>query len=132
MIGLDTNVLLRVLVDDKSPQVAAARRFVVEQVNHGHQLYVDQIVLVELVWVLESVFGYAKQHVIDAIEGLLHNTAYLVDGHAIVEAACAEFRVRSADLSDCLIAANYAAAGCGFTATFDKAMRGLPATQVLR
>lgn len=132
MIGLDTHVLLRVLVDDRSPQVAAARRFVVEQTNDGHQLYIDQIVLVELVWVLESVFGYAKQHVVAAIEGLLNNTAYLVEGHAIVEAACAAYRIGSADLSDCLIAANHAAAGCAFTATFDRAMRGLPATQVLR
>ncbi len=132
MIGLDTNVLLRVLVDDSSSQVAAARRFVVGQANDGHQLYIDQIVLVELVWVLESTFGYGKEHVIAVIEGLLNNAAYVIEGHAVVEAACATFRVDSADLSDCLIAANHAAAGCAFTATFDRAMRGLPTTRIVR
>ena len=131
MIGLDTNVLLRILVDDGSPQVATARRFAVEQTSAGHTLYVDQIVLVEAVWVLESVFAYGKAQVVAALDALLNNASYVVERRDTAAAAWTKFRDGRADYSDCLIAANHAAAGCAFTATFDRAMRELPTTRIL-
>ncbi len=60
MIGLDTNVLVRVLVDDGSADVTKARKFVAAQAAEGCDFFVDKVVLVEMVWVLETVFGYGR------------------------------------------------------------------------
>lgn len=131
MTGLDTNVLLRILVDDGSPQVSLARAFAVAEAKSGKLLYVDHIVLVEVVWVLESVFDYARGQCAAVIQSLLSNAAYRLGDREIVEAAWTKFRDTRADFSDCLIAARNAAAGCACTATFDRAMRELPTIKLL-
>lgn len=131
MIGLDTNVLVRVLVDDGSPDVAKARNFVAARAAGGHDFCVDAVVLAETVWVLETVFGYGRADIAAAIDALLNNAAYAVDGREAVAAALVGFRATRADFSDCLIAARNAAAGCERTATLDKAMRRLPGVSLI-
>jgi len=126
MIGLDTNVLLRVLVDDGSPDVAKARHFVATQAAAGHDFYVDTVVLAETVWVLETVFAYARTDIAAAIAALLGNAAYVVDGREAVATALAQFRHAKADFSDCLIVARHGSCGCIGTASLDQAMRPLP------
>lgn len=49
MIGLDTNVLVRVLVDDGSRDVARARAFVADQAKAGEDFHIDAVVLAETV-----------------------------------------------------------------------------------
>jgi predicted nucleic-acid-binding protein len=126
VIGLDTNVLVRVLVDDGSPDVAKARDFVRARAADGQDFHIDAVVLAEAVWVLETVFGYGRADIAAAIDALLGNAAYVIDAREAVAAALAGFRARSADFSDCLIVARNAAAGCAGTASLDKAMRSLP------
>ena len=126
MIGLDTNVLLRVLVDDGSPDVARARDFVAAQAQEGGDFFIDTVVLVETVWVLETVYGYERTDIGAAIGAILGNAAYVVNGRETVAAALAQYRNGKADFSDCLIVARNAAAGCTGTASLDKAMRPLP------
>jgi len=126
VIGLDTNVLVRVLVDDGSPDVNKARNFVAAQAAEGRDFLVDAVVLIETVWVLETVFGYDRTDIGAAIDAILGNAAYVVDGRETVAAALAQFRNGKADFSDCLIVARNAAAGSAGTASLDKAMRPLP------
>lgn len=126
MIGLDTNVLLRVLVDDGSRDVQKARVFVAARAGEGHDFFIDTVVLAETAWVLETVFGYGRKDIAAAIEALLNNAAYVTDGREAVVSALGLFRSGKADFSDCLIAARARLAGCENTATLDKAMKGLP------
>ena len=131
MIGLDTNVLLRVLVDDGSPDVARARDFVAAQAQKGGDFFIDTVVLVETVWVLKTVYGYERADIGAAIDAILANAAYVVDGRETVAAALAQYCGGKADFSDCLIVARNAAAGCIGTASLDKAMRPLPGVVAL-
>jgi len=131
VIGLDTNVLVRVLVDDGSRDVARARSYVAAQAAAGQDFRIDAVVLVETAWVLETVFGYGRSDIATAVEALLGNAAYVIDGRDTVATALAGFRATSADFSDCLIAARNAVAGCAATATLDKAMRRLPGVGVI-
>lgn len=126
MIGLDTNVLVRVLVDDGSRDVAKARDFVAARASEGHDFHVDAVVLAETVWVLETVFGYGRPDIAAVVGALLGNAAYILDGRAAVAAALAGFSATKADFSDCLIVARNTAATCDGTATLDKAMKHLP------
>jgi len=131
VIGLDTNILLRLLVDDGSPDVQKARRWAAAQAVAGEAFYVDAVVLVEVVWVLESVFGYARNEIAVAIDALLGNAAYTVDTREAVAYALAAFRTGNFDFSDCLIVARCAHAGCAITATLDKGMRKLSGAKVI-
>lgn len=126
MIGLDTNILLRVLVDDGSREVKKARTHVAAQAAAGQDFFIDAVVLAETAWVLETVFGYGRDDIARVIDALLANAAYVLDRHPAVAAALAGFRATRADFSDCLIAARGREAGCEHTVTFDKAMKNLP------
>lgn len=131
MIGLDTNVLLRILVDDGSEQVSIARRFAADQLERGERLWIDRVVLAELSWVLTTAFDYDRKQIANALHQLLSSGAYQFDDRDVVLAAWEKYREGPAGLADCLIAAKHAFSGCTFTATFDRAMRELPTTRVL-
>ena len=126
MIGLDTNVLLRVLVDDGSPDVARARDFVAAQAQQGGTFFIDTVVLVKTVWVVKTAYGYERADIGAAIDAILANAAYVVDGRETVAAALAQYRGGKADFSDCLMVARHAAGGCIGTASPDETMRHLP------
>jgi predicted nucleic-acid-binding protein len=125
MIGLDTNILLRLLVDDGSTDVGKARRWVAARAMGREEFFVDVVVLAEVVWVLESVFAYTRTEIAAALNALLNNIAYRVDGHAAALAALAMFHKGNFDFSDCLIIARGQQAGCSTTVTLDKGMRKL-------
>lgn len=117
MIAVDTNVLVRVLVDDpeEERQVGAARA----RVRTAGQVWVPQIVQVETVWVLESAYAFAKDHVINTLDHVRSNQAYVLDHPTLFDDALREFRTGEADFADYLILAATRVAGYEL-ATFDQ------------
>ncbi|MBT9561274.1 MAG: PIN domain-containing protein [Myxococcales bacterium] len=63
MIALDTNVLVRFVVDD-GEQHQRARRFVAAALARRETLYVSQIVACEFTWVLRSAYRRSKVDVL--------------------------------------------------------------------
>ncbi|MGH7822254.1 MAG: PIN domain-containing protein [Candidatus Binatia bacterium] len=123
MIAVDTNVLVRVLIDDpkEKRQVASARA----RVKQAGQVYIPQIVQVETVWVLETAYGLDKATVVGVLDQLLGNEAYTLQGKSSFETALAEFKGGKADFSDYLILAECKAAGYPLV-TFDGELRKSP------
>ena len=122
MIGLDSNVLLRWLIDpaiwpDGTPEQAAA----VEQLfgSAGESFFVNHVVIAEIVWVLSQGMKQPRATVTEAVSRLLHSDI-VVDRRAVVEDALTAFRDEPGDFPDHLIAAINAAANCATTMTFDK------------
>jgi predicted nucleic-acid-binding protein len=60
MVAIDTNVLIRLLVDD--PGAANQVRIARKTVQAAEQVYIPQIVQVECVWVLQRVYGFEGQY----------------------------------------------------------------------
>ncbi len=122
MGAADTNVLLRLLVEDDVDQARAARAF---QRAHG-PIFVSHVVLAEAAWVLASGYGYRREQVRAVIEMLLETEGIDVQGPATVAAALAHHRASSAGISDCLILAIAQRAGAGPLGTFDRKLGKLP------
>ncbi len=120
MIGLDTNILVRYLVDDDPEQAAAAAKLIEKRCTEDDPGFVNRIVLCELVWVLESAYGYARATIAATIESLLRTAELEIDAVEAVWPALTTYRTGSADFSDALIGRLNRDAGCGATATFDK------------
>ncbi|MXY26198.1 MAG: type II toxin-antitoxin system VapC family toxin [Acidobacteria bacterium] len=125
MVGLDTNVLARYIVQDDPSQSAAATRLIEEHCTVEVPGYVSVTVLVELVWVLTRAYGYEKPVVIEVIRQVLRTAELVVEDHHIIWAALREFAPGTADFADYLIAHRNHARGCARTCTFDRrAARG--------
>ena len=101
MIAVDTNVLVRILIDDSGAavQMQAARALLA----NAEVLYVPQIVQVETVWVLESAYGFDKSAICKILDHLLLHPQFLLQSAEIFNSAVTLFRKHSADFSDCLI-----------------------------
>jgi predicted nucleic-acid-binding protein len=121
MNGVDTNVLLRLLLRDDEDQARRADAFVERSCSAESPCLINRIVLVEVVWVLQSGYGYHRNDVATIIENILRTDALAVEGAPEAWAALADYREQAADFADCLIGKSNRGQGCEATATFDKA-----------
>ena len=60
MLGLDTNVLVRYLVQDDRRQYEKARRLIHRETGKGEPVLISLLVLLEIEWVLRSRYGLSK------------------------------------------------------------------------
>ncbi len=119
MIGLDTNVLVRYLTLDDASQVALAAS-VLDSLSADSPGFVSLVVIVEMVWVLESSYGFKKERVIETLDALLRSQELAVERTDAVRQAMRRFAASGADFADCLIDRCCQEAGCQYTATFDR------------
>jgi predicted nucleic-acid-binding protein len=120
MIGLDTNVLIRLFTADDERQMLAARRFVDRECTEASPGYISCVVLAELVWVLARAYRYSRPQIADVVAALLAGRDRMIEYHDEVGAALNDFRSSGADFVDCLVGRLHRANGCAATATFDR------------
>ena len=120
MIGLDTNVMVRYVMQDDARQSQKAARLI-ESLNREAPGFVPLVAIVEFAWVLTSCYELKREQVAAAIDGILRAKEFVIDGIEEIVQALRVYRSGSADFADCLIERSAAAAGCDKTMTFDVA-----------
>lgn len=118
MIGLDTNVLVRYVMQDDPRQSPRATRLI-EALNADEPGFVPVLALVELVWVLSGSYGLDRDQVATVLNTLLRSKELVVDRAELVAQALTRHGNGTADFADALIERIAAAAGCTATLTFD-------------
>lgn len=118
MIGLDTNVLVRYIMQDDARQSPKAAKLM-ESLTVDEPGFVAIVSVIELGWVLSISYGLDRGQVAQALEQLLRTKAVVVDRADEVMKALRVFKSGSADFADCLIERIGASAGCSKTVTFD-------------
>lgn len=120
MRAIDTNVLVRLLTRDDDQQTDRAEGFVVKGA------WVSHLVLVECVWVLESVYALDSGRIATAVEMLLEHAQLVVQYPDVVRAALGTYRAGGgAEFSDCLILESARKAGHLPLGTFDRSLSRL-------
>ncbi|MEA2600664.1 MAG: hypothetical protein QOF89_1656 [Acidobacteriota bacterium] len=98
MRAVDTNVLVRLATRDDIRQTATAEAFITEGA------WISQLVLVEAMWVLGSVYDLGPEKIATAVEMFLSHRDLTVQDPDVVAAALEHFRKKPAlGFSDCLI-----------------------------
>lgn len=131
MIALDTNVLVRLLVQDDASQARAVERLFVRARRDRTPLFVADVVLCELVWVLARRAKQSRAEIAVAVAWLLDAESIVVSDAGIARRALAAYRDGTGDFADYLIREQALAAGAGEVVTFDRAVRGEPGFKVL-
>ncbi len=131
MIGLDTNVLVRLLTADEPAQLKAATRLLAAHEGEHAAFFVNDMVLVELVWVLRRAYAFERLEALHAVQSLLGSDAFAFEDRERLTQAAALCTEQARDFADVMIALKNAAAPCKGMVTFDKSMRGLPGIQWL-
>jgi len=123
VIGLDTNVLLRwlldpsIVADDSPEQTELVSRTILES---DETFFVNDIVLAETIWVLRNKVGQSRKVIEEIVERLLSSSNVETENEKTIERALADFVVGKADFADYLIAEVNKVAGCSSTLTFDR------------
>lgn len=120
MIGLDTNVVVRYIMQDDAKQAAKATKLI-EGLTAEEPGFISLVSIVELVWLLSSCFDLTREQISQALDVLLRSKQLVVDQAEHVMRALRAYIVGNADFADCLIERTAAAAGCAQTMTFDVA-----------
>jgi len=118
VIGLDTNVLVRYVMQDDPRQSPRATRLI-ESLSAEDPGFVPVVTLVELVWVLMGSYALDRKQVATVLEALLRSKELVVDRADLVTQALARFSAGRADFADTLIERIASAAGCTATMSFD-------------
>ena len=132
MPALDTNVLVRYIVQDDSGQLAVAKRLRDRCIAEGQSLCVPVTVTLELEWVLRASFGYVKDDVLLVLSNLFSASELSFESERALEVALQLYREGSADFADCLHIALATQAGEQPLWTFDKGAARVAGAQLIR
>lgn len=129
MIGIDTNVLLRIFIaDDDPPQHKRCVEFMRAQTS---LVRVNIIVLIEAVWTLQKKMGKSRSAIASFVGSVLEADTFDVEARDAVLTALTDFKRGPAGFADCLIARLNSEAGCSATFTFDTQAAKLPLYSLL-
>lgn len=130
MIAIDTNVLVRFLVQD-DPEQAGLAGAVIDTLSETVPGFISREVLIELVWVLERAYRLSKPDIAGAIDGLLASAELVIEGADEVGSALELYRNDGFGFADLMIAAAARRAGAKELVTFDRKAAQLPGVRLL-
>src|SRR3954468_18201974 len=102
MLGIDTNVVVRLLVSDDAEQTRRARKLVDQAVSRDEPVLVSLPVLVETEWVLRSRYGFNRETVLKVFRGALEARELSFEDESAFEEALFNWKDSSCGFSDCL------------------------------
>ncbi len=131
MIGVDTNVLVRLVAPDDQRQNEMARVFFAGRTVND-PAFVSSIVLAETVWLLRRHLGYSRAAVENLVRSLLASDDFVLEHGDRLAVLLDEPASARSQLADHLIAWSAERMGCTATVTFDKvAARHVPSMELL-
>lgn len=130
MTGLDTNVLVRYLVQDDPAQAQLATE-AIQSLSEDAPGWIAREVMVVTVWVLERAYHLSRGDIADAIDGLLAARELVVEEADRVGLAAQRWRDGGAGFADQMIALAGRGAGCRETLTFDIKAAAVPGMRLL-
>ena len=131
MQAIDTNLLVRLFVNDDAAQAQKVRALFDRHADDDGALWVADIVLVELVWALDRVYARPRAQIALALHALASNATVRLESAAALPEATALYAAGPADFADCLLAVKAVRAGCQSLRSFDRKMRALPGFKLL-
>lgn len=130
MIGLDTNILVRFIMEDDPVQSRQVRHVIERKLTKHNPGFVSLATVLETAWVLESVYTRSSHQVAEAIHRILQIETFIIQNEQEVYTAMIGLQ-NGQDFADVLIASLGLWAGCDTTLTFDRRASRLPGFELI-
>ena len=102
MIAFDTNFLVRMLVEDDIKQAESVRKTILYAEKLSIQILILSEVLIETVWVLESVYQCTKNEISQFLETLLSASTFTHPNPDVIRKAIQQYK-KGGDFADFVI-----------------------------
>jgi predicted nucleic-acid-binding protein len=128
MLAIDTNVLLRIVLDDDPVQARRSREACAKAQDSDERIFLPQVVLQEMFWVLETVKEIPRAEVLRVVDGLLCMPLWEVEEPRRMARALRYYEDHVVDFTDAVLAAISQEKGIDGVLSFDRDMGklGLP------
>ena len=102
MIAFDTNALIRLLIEDDAHQATIVKNIVIQVENNSGQILILPEVLIETVWVLESVYKCTREEIIRFLDMVLHTSTFALAEPTVLRTSVSQYK-RGGDFADLII-----------------------------
>ena len=130
MITIDTNVFLRWLLDDDKRKSEATTRLLKRAEKGEVEIWVPDLVIAEIAWVLRSFYKIRPHAVAEMIEPVVNAPMIDFENRDRLRQAVALYHAHQVDFTDCYIAAAAAERGLESVASYDRDFDRLPVKRV--
>jgi predicted nucleic-acid-binding protein len=120
VIGLDTNVVLRYLLQDDPEQTRQANEILDGRLSEREPGFLSLVCVLEIVWVLRSLLRQSAAEIAGHVERLLAADSLVVQNEQQVFEAAFALKRGTGEFEDALIGALNVWAGCEKTLRFDR------------
>jgi predicted nucleic-acid-binding protein len=120
MIALDTNVLVRYLVEDDETQSRRATKLIEAALTREEEIFISDVVMCETVWVLSSAYRFSRDEIADTLAALLRARSVVFTSADRLARSLDAYRKGKGDFADYLIRELAHTAGADTVATFDR------------
>jgi predicted nucleic-acid-binding protein len=120
MKSLDTNIIIRFLVNDDVKQGEKVKTLFQKAEENNNVFFVTTPVVLEVLYVLDSVYEYSRKEILNALESLLMMSLLVFDNADAIQKFITSAEKNKIELEDLLIGILAREAGCQATITFDK------------
>jgi len=118
--ALDTNVLVRFVTGDDSPQAERVRALFRSAEEGRERLFVPLPATLELIWVLTSSYETPKPAIVETLKRLLDLSYLRFEHDDRIQELLADAGQSPLGLSDLMVALSAGENGCTTTLTFDR------------
>lgn len=122
MIALDTNVLVRFLVEDDPRQSKEAAALIERAVASGEELFISDVVLCEMVWVLSIAYRISRTQIVSTLRDLRRARHLAFASPDLLARAIDTYDQGKGDFAGYLILEHALAAGCEQVVSFDRVL----------
>ena len=129
---VDANVLLRFFTQEPAEMAEQARAALEAAARGRCPLILIPLVLAEVIWTLQSFYGYRRQRIADTLLAFVGARGLVVRERDIVVDALGLYRDKNLDFVDAMIAATAMRRGPRRVCTFDRDFRRIPEVDVVR
>ena len=119
MIGLDTNILLRLTLQDETNQSRLALSLV-DALTPEKPGFVNSAVLLEFIWTARRQAKMSRDELKRILSGFLDSDNLVLEDENVIELALDEMERSEEEFADIFIALKNRELGCRTTMTFDK------------
>jgi predicted nucleic-acid-binding protein len=102
LIAFDTNALVRMLIEDDEAQAKIVKEIVTSIEDYSGRIIILSEVLMETVWVLESVYRCTRGEVSRFLETLLQTAVFTIEDTVAIRSSVLQYK-RGGDFADFVI-----------------------------
>lgn len=102
-VVLDTNIFLRILLNDIAEQVNKAEKLIQEGKRSKKILIVPQAVIFEITFALEKFYHFPKENIIDKLNSILSSGYFQIQDIDIFKDAIEIYKQKNLSLIDCFL-----------------------------